>query len=164
MKGKFKKAWLVIPDWSDEQDVDVWKSQGPNAATYAETGGKAKYAYYSLCEFDDDFYKYHVYRWPEMDLFPAKQTMEALTLSKFLLNKMIHTYGADSDNPGYRNYYYTSHGDHDILRLIAKGLMFKGKSPWNSDSSYFHLTKLGIKTVMSTREILRKDLPKQEGK
>jgi hypothetical protein len=159
---KFKKAFIVIPHWSDIQSPERYK-QG-DSPTYAETASKAKYEYYLHLEMDDnDWFKYRALRWPEMDLFPPvlHDNIKDMEITEKELKKMIHTYASDSDSPGYRNYYNGPIDDKEFKRLLMLDLAVRNTSRDNSltkGTTYFHLTELGIKVVMSTREVKRSDM------
>lgn len=161
-KEKFKKAYIVIPDWSDEQNVDVWKAQDPNSATYAESQGKARYDFAMHIEYyESDWYKFRALRWKEKDLFPPVLHDSLECLNKEQISKMKHTYGVESNNPGNRNYYNCQWDDEDFKVLLAFDMAIRNTSCDNrltKGTTYFHLTDFGIEVIMSTRERLREDI------
>lgn len=160
MFKEYKKAFLVIPHWADDQSIEAHKDQ--SSAVYAETAGKAKYLYYIFNDMQDDgWFKYRALRWHEMDLFPPVLSEDLKKLPESAIKKMIHTYAADSNSPGYRNYYNGSINDEDFQILIFMGLAERNKSRDNSLSkgtTYFHLTEKGKKAIMTTRERRRCDI------
>ena len=160
-----KKAFIVIPHWSDVQNPELFK-QG-SKPIYAENEKKAKYEYYRSNDLfdDDEWFKYRSLRWQEMDLLPPElhPTIEALT--EHQLKKAIHTYAADSENPGYRNYYNGPIDDKDLKRLMALDMMIRNPGRDNNltkGTTYYHLTDFGIEVVMSTRERTRGSIDAQK--
>lgn len=74
-------------------------------------------------------------------------------MTKKQIEIMRHTLGADSDAPGYRNYFAAEPetDDYDeILSLVMLGLMKRGRS-WEGNISgelvYFHVTEKGKKLL-----------------
>ena len=156
--NKIKKAYRVIPHWAPESEY----SKGKSDPIYAETASKAKYQAYRHMDYDDEeWFKNRVLRWKEKDLFPPKLHPRIKYLSKSELQKIIHTYGADSYSPGFRNYYNGSIDDLELCGLVIKGIMERNNSRdsiLSKGTTYYHLTDLGINIAMSTREILRENL------
>lgn len=156
-----KKAFLVIPHWADDTSASWGKRN--SSPTYAETAGKAKYQkFLDMDIFDnDDWFKYRSLRWPEMDLFPPVLDTILKEISAAALDKLRHTYGVDSREPGHRNYYNGAVDDPDFKILIQKNLAVRDASRdhmLHKGSTYFHLTEKGIKAAMSTREKIREAL------
>lgn len=160
---QFKKAYIVIPHWSDTQNPIVWKLQHGCNAIYAESASKAKYKQYlNIEDQENEFYKYRALRWKEKDLFPPVLHPQIKDLTKSELNKMIHTCAADHDtDPGYRNYYNGSIDDKDLNHLCEIQLMGRNTNNdhiLNKGSTYFYLTEIGLRVANSTRPILRENL------
>ncbi len=153
-----EKAYKVIPHWANDYPY----RDGKCDPVYAETASKARYqAYRNLDIEDDEWIKYRVLRWKEKDLFPPKLHPMVKNISKSELQKIIHTYAADSYDPGYRNYYNGSIENTELCNLVEKGIMIRNDSRdsmLSKGSTYFHLTELGTKIAMSTREVLRENL------
>jgi len=162
-KEKFKKAYIVIPEWCDDQDPEKYKLQDSRHAIYAKTPSKARYQQYLHIEGDtiEEMQKYRVLRWKEKDLFPPVLHDSLECLNKEQISKMKHTYGVESHNPGYRNYYCCQWDDEDFKVLLALDMAernTKHDKNLHEGSTYFYLTDFGIEVIMSTRERLREDI------
>jgi len=162
-KEKFKKAYIVIPDWCDEQDPKDWKMQASRHAIYAETASKARYQQYLNIEGDsvEAMMAYRALRWKEKDLFPPVLHDSLECLNESQIKKMKHTYGVESREPGNRNYYNCPWDDEDFKTLLALDMAIRNPrrdENLTEGSTYFHLTDFGIEVIMSTRERLREDI------
>ena len=152
----FKKAFLVIPHWADNDSVSWGKSN--SHPIYAETASKAKYDFYLGLEMDDnDWFKYRSLRWPEMDLMPPVLHPMVKEISKSALDKMVHTCGAATKRSD-RNYYNGPVDDEDFKILIEKKLSERNSSRdgmLSAGTTYYHLTELGLEVARSTQSKIR---------
>lgn len=66
------------------------------------------------------------------------------------IEMLRHATGADSESPGYRNYYYAKSNDADCLGLVEAGLM---AGPQHTDGMFgkgrgmFYVTEKGFKLL-----------------
>lgn len=160
-KQKFKKAYIVIPYYSDRQDPEILKMTD-GYPTYAETAGKAKYDFACHIEYEDlDWWKFRALRWREKDLFPPVLHESLELLTKEQISKMKHTYGTETDYPGNRNYYHCEWDDEDFRKLMKLNMAERNCNHdkiLREGSTYFYLTDFGIEVIMSTRERLRESI------
>ena len=63
------------------------------------------------------------------------------------LEIMRHTLGADSRNPGYRNYYCASEGDELLEGMVAKGYMLRGGTINGGRDRYYSVTPQWCKVL-----------------
>lgn len=95
-------------------------------------------------------------RAPERDVvLPARHPL-ADQIGAKLLDNVVHAYGGTGLKAGYRDYYYTSSDDSELLELADLGLFlrgqvvpkaFGGEKPY----AYFHLTDLGKQVAASVQ-------------
>jgi len=96
-------------------------------------------------------------RAPGSDVVLPDRHPLADTLSAQHLHAVIHAYGGTGLMAGYRDHYYTTSDDPDLLALTEAGLFAPGRQmpPRHCDGephTYFHLTDLGKAVAASMVE------------
>lgn len=156
MKEKpIKKAWECIPgnfSWYD------YSSDHERSIVYAKTRSKAKYraaVEWNWFEYGQgkDMIYIRARRSPKDDLYEAKPAKILSELTEDQVKIIAHSNGNDSERPGYRDYYYCSSVDEDLLHLVKIGLMI-GPQHVNSGmlipgNGYFYLTDEGKSAAFS---------------
>jgi hypothetical protein len=90
----------------------------------------------------------YVVRAPHRDVALPPRHPLAEQIGQALLDNVVHAYGGKSLKAGYRDYFYTTTDDPELVRLVELGLFRMGKPvPFSfaggKPHAYFTLTALG---------------------
>lgn len=96
-------------------------------------------------------------RAPDRDVLLPERHPMADTLCAKHLHAVIHAYGGTGLQAGYRDHYYTTSDDPDLLALTQAGLFAPGRQmppriSGGRPHTYFHLTELGRQVAASLAE------------
>ena len=145
---RIRKAWLCLApgyeNWSKEACI-----------IHAPTAGKARYkCFKDLQDVWEDItgghlVKIKVRRLKESDVELPAPHPSIGELTKQQIHIIKHTYGVESREPGFRNYYYCSLKDTRLNELVELGVMHTGEQRWTEGSGYFSLNERGIEIARS---------------
>mgnify|MGYP003502879251 FL=1 len=106
-------------------------------------------------------------RAPSHDVTLPERHPTALEISKEQLHIVVHAFGGDGPDAGYRDHFYTDADDANLHSLTNKGLFKVGRAfPAGTECgarAYFHLTKAGKQVALGEQRLYPRHMEVKAG-